>query len=66
MEEKSEKIEYKNYSFKEKVEILKRHLVDHIPVSDLSEKYGIHTNLFYLQQKKFFENGEADLLHIGK
>ena len=49
----------KNYSSQEKVFIMKRHLVDHVPVSDLCDKYDLHPNVFYRWQKEFFENGSA-------
>lgn len=48
-----------NYSSTEKVAILKRHLVDRIPVSDLCDEYKLHPNLFYGWQKQFFENGNT-------
>lgn len=41
----------------EKVAILKRHLVDRVPISDLCEEHQLHPNLFYTWQKLFFENG---------
>ena len=46
-----------NRSGEEKVAILKRHLVDHVPVSDLCDEYNIHPTLFYRWQKEFFEHG---------
>ncbi len=45
----------------EKVAILKRHLVDKVPVSDLCDELDIYPNLFYRWQKEFFENGHARL-----
>ena len=47
----------KNYSPEEKVTILKRHLVDQIPVSDICDQYNLHPTVFYRWQKQFFENG---------
>lgn len=47
----------KNYTGKEKVAILKRHLVDQIPVSDLCDEYQLQPTVFYRWQKEFFENG---------
>jgi transposase-like protein len=41
----------------EKVAILKRHLIDKIPVSDLCDELHIYPNQFYDWLKKFFENG---------
>lgn len=46
-----------HFSPEEKVAILKEHLLDKVPVSDICDKYGIHPNLFYKWQKDFFENG---------
>jgi len=49
----------KNYTPVEKVAILRRHLIDHVPVSDLCDAYQLSPTLFYLWQKQFFENGTA-------
>ncbi len=49
----------KNYQAQEKVFILKRHLVDRIPVSDLCDQYDLQPTVFYRWQKEFFENGAA-------
>jgi transposase len=49
----------KNYTSPEKVAILRRHLIDKVPVSDLCDEYQLQPTLFYLWQKQFFENGSA-------
>jgi transposase-like protein len=49
----------KNYTPEEKVTILKRHLVEHVPVSDLCDELGLNPTVFYGWQKQFFENGAA-------
>ena len=49
--------ERKNYTPEEKVAILKRHLVDKVPVSDLCDELGLNPTVFYGWQKQFFENG---------
>ena len=49
----------RHFSGPEKVAILKRHLLDKTPVSDLCDEFGIAPNLFYRWQKEFFENGHA-------
>ena len=49
----------KNYSPAEKVAILRRHLIDRVPVSDLCDQYQLQPTLFYLWQKQFFENGSV-------
>ncbi|WP_316346894.1 transposase [Desulfuromonas acetoxidans] len=46
----------KNYTSQEKVAILKRHLVDQTPVSDLCDEYQLQPTVFYRWQKEFFEN----------
>jgi transposase len=43
----------------EKVVILKKHLVEKVPVSDLCDEYKIHVNTFYHWIKVFFENAAA-------
>ena len=40
--------------------------MEHKPVSDLCDQYGIHPTLFYRWQKEFFENGAAAFAHTGK
>jgi len=49
----------KNYTSEEKVRILRRHLVDHVPVSDLCDELGLQPTVFYRWQKEFFEYGSA-------
>jgi transposase len=47
----------RNYTAEEKVAILREHLLEKDPISDLCEKHGIHPTMFYRWQKDFFENG---------
>lgn len=47
------------YSVEQKVRILRRHLIEKVPVSDLCDEYGFHPTIFYRWQKAFFENGKA-------
>lgn len=49
----------KNYTNQEKVFILKRHLIDREPVSELCDKYNLQPTVFYRWQKEFFENGAS-------
>ncbi len=49
----------KNYTPEEKVAILRRHLVEKVPVSDLCDELGLNPTVFYGWQKQFFENGAA-------
>lgn len=43
----------------EKAAILRRHLVDKVPVSDLCDEYGIQPSVFYSWQRQAFENLEG-------
>jgi len=47
-----------NYSAQEKVVILRKHLLDKVPVSDLCDQYKLQPTVFYRWQKQFFEQGE--------
>jgi transposase-like protein len=49
----------KHYSGDEKVSILRRHLLEDVPVSDLCDELGLAPTVFYRWQKEFFENGAA-------
>ena len=51
--------ERKHYTAEEKVAILRRHLLDQVPVSELCEEHGLQPTVFYRWQKEFFENGAA-------
>lgn len=41
----------------EKVAIVRRHLLEQVPVSDLCDEYGIHATQYYAWQKQLFEQG---------
>jgi transposase-like protein len=49
----------KQHTAEEKVAILRRHLIDKVPVSNLCEECGVHPTLFYRWLKQFFDNGAA-------
>ena len=49
----------RHYSPEEKVKILRRHLLEGVPISEVCEKEGINPTQFYQWQKTFFENGAA-------
>jgi transposase len=49
----------KNYTPVEKVAILRRHLIDRVPISDLCDEHQLSPALFYLWQKQFFEGGTS-------
>ena len=49
----------KNYTAQEKVAILKRHLLEQVPVSDLCDEHNLQPSVFNRWLKEFFENGAA-------
>jgi len=50
----------KYLSPEQKVAIVRRHLLEHVPVSDLCDEFGIHATQFYAWQKQLFE-GAAEI-----
>jgi transposase len=56
----------RHFNSQEKVALLRLHLLEKVPVSDLCDKHGIAVNLFYRWQKEFFENGHAAFEQAGK
>jgi transposase len=56
----------KHYTSEEKVAILRRHLVEGAPISDLCDELGLQPTVFYRWQKEFFENGAAAFQHRGR
>ena len=53
----SSKRQRRHFADHDKVAILKRHLIDKVPVSNLCDELHIYPNQFYDWLKKFFENG---------
>ena len=49
----------RHYSASQKIAILREHLLERRPVSDVCEEHGLHPNVFYRWQKEFFENGHV-------
>jgi len=47
----------KKFSPEEKVRLLRLHLIEKEPVSDICDRHGLNPNMFYRWQKQFFENG---------
>ena len=60
------KKERKHYAAEEEVAILRRHLVEQVPVSELCDKLGLQPTVFYRWQKEFFENGAAAFQKKGR
>ena len=49
--------ERRHFSPQQKVAIVKQHLVDGVPISDLCDKHHLQPAQFYQWQKQLFENG---------
>ena len=49
----------KNYTPEEKFQILKSHLVNKRPVSEICDQYDLQPTVFYRWQKQFFEKGAS-------
>ena len=50
----------RNYTAEQKVAILKEHLVEGKPLSDLCDAYDLHPTVFYRWQREFFEKGALE------
>jgi len=55
----ADKRERRNFTPQEKIAILRKHLIDKVPMSHVCEEHQIQTTVFYQWLKKFFENGAA-------
>jgi transposase len=60
-ESNGKKRQRRRFSPEDKATILRRHLVDRVPVSDLCDEYKIQPTLFYLWQRQAFEHLGAAL-----
>lgn len=49
----------KHWTAADKVKLLRRHLVEKVPVSQVCEEAGIQPTQFYRWQQIFFENGAS-------
>jgi transposase-like protein len=56
----------RSFTPEQKVALLRLHLLEKKPISDLCEEHQLSVNLFYLWQKQFFENGAAAFANSGK
>lgn len=56
----------KHYSNTEKAAIVRLHLLDKKPVSDICDEYDIQPTLFYRWQKQLFDNGAAAFDNTSK
>ena len=51
----------RNYTSEQKAALLKEHLVDKTPISDICDKHKLQPSLFYGWQRQLFENAERAL-----
>ena len=49
----------RKFSANQKVQILRQHLVEKVPISEVCDQNDIQPTQFYQWQKVFFENGAA-------
>ena len=47
----------RKYSPSEKVAILRLHLLEKVPISEVCDRHGLNPTVFYRWQKEFFEKG---------
>jgi transposase-like protein len=55
----------RKFSAQQKVRILRQHLVEKVPISEVCDRNGISPTQFYQWQKVFFEHGTAAFEKAG-
>ena len=55
----------RHFGTDQKATILKRYLVDKVPISDLCDEYGIKPNQIYAWQKILFDHAETAFQQAG-
>jgi len=55
----------RRFSAQQKVQVLRQHLVEKTPISQVCDQHGIQPTQFYQWQKVFFENGDAAFEKMG-
>src|SRR5690349_1545589 len=56
----------RHFTPEQKVALLRLHLLEDKPVSDICEEHNLSVTLYYLWQKQFFENGAAAFAKSSK
>lgn len=56
----------RTFTAQEKAAVVKRYLVDKIPVSDLCDELGLQPTQVYTWQKQLFENADAAFAKPGR
>jgi transposase-like protein len=49
----------RRFTPEQKVAVIRRHLLEQVPVSDLCDEYDLQPTVFYRWQRRLFENGTA-------
>ena len=49
----------RQFSPPQKVAVLREHLIEKVPISDVCDRHGLNPTVFYRWQKEFFQNGAA-------
>ena len=58
--------ERRYFTPEQKIALLRLHLLEKKPISDICQEHHLSVNLFYLWQKQLFENGTAAFTNTGK
>ena len=58
--------ERRHFTPEQKVALLRLHLLEKKPISDICQENNLSVNLFYLWQRQFFENGTAAFANTGR
>src|SRR5436305_4191425 len=56
----------RHFTPEQKIALLRLHLLEKKPISDICQEHNLSVNLFYLWQKQLFENGTAAFENHGK
>lgn len=56
----------RHHTPEQKLAVLREHLLERKPVSDVCEAHGIAPSVFYEWQRKLFDNGAAAFTQPGK
>ena len=51
--------ERRHFTGAQKMAILRLHLLERVPISEVCQKHGLQPTVFYLWQKRLFEEGAA-------
>jgi transposase len=55
----------KHFTAEQKVAIVREHLLEKVPISDLCDRHGMAPGLFYAWQKQLFEQGATAFERSG-